>query len=71
MKAQEIRQKDMDELQSMLKSLKKDLQDLSKNIIDGKEKNVTKIRLLKREYARVATVLNEKAVLSEMEKTNE
>ena len=69
MKALEIRKKTEEELKKLKLSLKKDLEKLSRDLIEGKEKNVKKASLLRRDYARVMTVLKEKSL--EKENKNE
>lgn len=69
MNGKELRAKTEKELLKLKGSLKKDQEKLSRVLLEGKEKNVKKAFLLRRDYARVMTVLQEKSL--EKEKTNE
>ena len=56
------RKKNSDALESLVKSKKSDLEKLSQDIMKGKEKNFNKLGELRREIARISTVINEKSV---------
>ena len=56
----ELRKKTTEELKETVKSLKKDTEGVMNNLIKGKEKNVRKIGVLRKDLARVMTVLKEK-----------
>jgi len=60
MNAKELRNKTENELNKQLKSLKGDLESFSTNVLQGKEKNVKKGVFIRKDIARVRTVLNEK-----------
>jgi len=63
MKAQEIRKKSAQELLDLQDKLTKEYQDLVKGIIEKKEKNVRKPRELRKDIARIQTILNERKIL--------
>lgn len=72
MKTQDIRNKNIEEIAEMIKETKDSVKNLSLGILRGSEKNSTKKRLLKRDVARLKTILNEKLLLSSSEdKDNE
>lgn len=60
MKMKDIRNKSENELKKQANDLKKELEVFVSNILQGKEKNVKKGRFLRKDIARVKTVLNEK-----------
>lgn len=57
----ELRAQNIKELYALKTEKSGELYKLMQEIIKGKEKNVSKIRVLKKEIARIATVLSEKA----------
>jgi large subunit ribosomal protein L29 len=57
--AKELRTKSKEELNEELKSLKKEIESTMENIIKGKEKNLRKMKALRKDIARVHTVLKE------------
>ncbi|KKS06257.1 MAG: 50S ribosomal protein L29 [candidate division WWE3 bacterium GW2011_GWF1_42_51] len=63
MNAKELRQKNEQELSDTKKNLEKEIREVSLNTLQGKEKNVKKAGLLRRDMARLLTVLNEKKIL--------
>ena len=63
-KAQDLRAKTPDELKSQLVSLKKEAYNLRFQGATGELENPTRMRLVRREIARVKTVLAEKASAS-------
>ena len=63
MNAKELRQKNEQELSYTKKNLEKEIREVSLNTLQGKEKNVKKAGLLRRDMARLLTVLNEKKIL--------
>jgi len=65
MKAAELRQKSIEELKEQLKKLHKDVHDSLLEVLKRKEKNVKKPRLLRKDIARVRSIILEKQVLSE------
>ena len=67
MMSQELRNKSFAELKEMIAGKKKEILDFSKAAIKGSEKNVKKLNFLKKEVARISTILNEKALLSSIE----
>lgn len=60
MNLKELRTKTEIELNKQVKALKKDLESFSSNVLQGKEKNVKKGLFIRKEIARIKTVLNEK-----------
>lgn len=60
MNTKELRNKTENELNKQLKDLKKELEGFVTNVLQGKEKNVKKGKFLKKDIARIKTVLNEK-----------
>lgn len=61
----DLRSKTEEELKVLTASLKKDMQKVSEDLIKGKEKNIKKVKYLKKDFARIQTVLNEKKFLKE------
>jgi large subunit ribosomal protein L29 len=59
MKAAELRKKDKKELEKSVQDLKKKLSDLRFKITSGKLKNVKETSNLKKEVARILTIINE------------
>lgn len=68
MKAVDLRKKTIEELESTVKDLKKDSQEAVIEMIKGKEKDTSKIGKMKKDLARVVTVLNEKKILAQEDK---
>jgi len=64
----EYRQKSEKDLIDMLGGLKKDMEKNAVSILKGKEKNFKRNLFLRKEIARVFTVLTEKKILSQIEK---
>lgn len=64
MNAKELRQKNDQELLDSKKNLEKEIREVSLNTLQGKEKNVKKAGLLRRDVAKILTVINEKKILS-------
>lgn len=60
MKAQDIRTKTEQEVKEELVKLNKQLEEVTLNILQKKEKNVKKTRSIRRDIARLKTVVNEK-----------
>jgi ribosomal protein L29 len=70
--SQELRVKTIKDLEDLLIAKKNDIVENSKNILKGSEKNVKKNLFLRKEVARIKTILNEKMLLDSLEeKTNE
>ena len=61
MKAQELRDKTPDQLREELESLKKESFNLRFQQATGQLENTARMRAVKRDAARVLTILNEKA----------
>ncbi len=59
MKNPELKTKSKEELYKLLLDSSKKLQDLKFNLAAGKVKNVRSVRALKKEIARILTLLNE------------
>ena len=60
MLATKLREKTKKQLEVRKAKVRHDLEELRVAIVRGKEKNSRKVRNLKKEYARILTVLNEK-----------
>lgn len=60
MKAEELRALSTEELQEKLKELREELFNLRFQLATGQLKNVKRIREVKKDIARVYTILNEK-----------
>lgn len=60
MKAKELRQKTEKELKELLEQLRKKLFQLRMEVVTGKTKKVGDIKNIKRDIARVLTILKEK-----------
>lgn len=67
MDAQELRSKTPDQLKEELASLKKEAFNLRFQQATGQMENTARMRSVKRDAARVKTVLNEKAALAAVE----
>lgn len=63
-KAQDLRAKTQDELKTQLVSLKKEAYNLRFQGASGQLENPARMRLVRREIARVKTILAEKATVS-------
>ena len=64
----EYRQKSEKDLLGILEGLVKDMENNVVVVLKGKEKNFKKYLFLRKEIARVATVLTEKKILLQIEK---
>ncbi|HZI95753.1 MAG TPA: 50S ribosomal protein L29 [Candidatus Paceibacterota bacterium] len=60
-KTEELRLKQEEELNQLLSESQKKLRELRFNLAGGKVKNVRTIRVLKKDVARIITILNEKS----------
>ncbi len=60
MEAKELREKSIKQLQEVLKKTRSELNSYKVDLIQEKEKDVSKIRKLKKDCARILTVINEK-----------
>jgi len=58
MKISEIKQKPENELRKMLEENRKKLQELHFDLASGKVKNVREIRMIKKDIARILTIIN-------------
>ena len=67
MDAQELRNKSLDELKEELSNLKKEAFNLRFQQATGQIENTAQMRSVKRDAARVKTVLNEKAAIAAVE----
>lgn len=59
-KAKELRLKSEEELNQLLSESQRKLRELRFNLASGKVKNVRTIRVLKKDIARILTILNER-----------
>ena len=66
-KASEMRAQTSDELKTKLVSLKKEQFNLRFKVASGENENSSRIRILRREIARLKTVLSEKSVTTSKE----
>ena len=60
MQANILRQESKESLEKMLDSLEKKLREFRFQLISGKVKNIREIRVVRRDIAKVHTILNEK-----------
>lgn len=60
MKTAQLRQKSKSELQRMLADFREKLREMRFNLVSGKVKNIREVRELKKDIARILTILNEK-----------
>jgi ribosomal protein L29 len=67
MNIKELRQKTEQELTDMLKKAEKDLNTAMTDLLQKKEKNVKKPGFLRKDIARIETILNEKKILNKGE----
>jgi large subunit ribosomal protein L29 len=65
MKAKELREKKIEELEKILKEKREKLKNLQLDLIQGKLKNVREIRETKKDIARILTILKEKTCQKE------
>ena len=66
-KASELRAQTSDELKTKLLSLKKEQFNLRFKVASGENENSSRIRIIRREIARLKTVLSEKIVITSKE----
>ncbi len=59
MKISELREKKIPELEKLLSEKRKKFQDVRFNLASGRVKNTTQMRQLKKDIARILTILNE------------
>jgi len=69
-KASEMRAQTSDELKTKLVSLKKEQFNLRFKVASGENENSSRIRIIRREIARLKTVLTEKIVMTSKETGN-
>ena len=67
MQAKDLRPKKEKELLEQLKSLRKELKEISMSVLNRKEKNVKKPRNLRKDIARILSILKEKQILKVVE----
>lgn len=60
MEAKELRKKTQSELNETLRELDRERQKVAKEILQNKEKNVKKLVAIRKDIARVKTVLNQR-----------
>jgi large subunit ribosomal protein L29 len=60
MRAKDLREKKIEELEKILKEKREKLKNLKLDLIQGKLKNVREIRETKRDIARILTILRSK-----------
>ena len=66
-RASEMRAQTSDELKTKLVSLKKEQFNLRFKVASGENENSSRIRIIRREIARLKTVLSEKSVITSKE----
>jgi ribosomal protein L29 len=59
MKVSELRQKTTEELLELIKTWQKDIEKVSLDILQGKEKNIRRPRFIRKDVARAKTILKE------------
>jgi ribosomal protein L29 len=64
--SKELRNLNIQELEKMISEKKSEISELSKKLIKGSEKNVKKVSLLKKDLARMLTILNELKIIKEV-----
>ncbi|HOK17485.1 MAG TPA: 50S ribosomal protein L29 [Candidatus Paceibacterota bacterium] len=64
MKIKELKNKKSDELLNLLADSRKKLAELKINLASGKVKNVKAVKMLKKDIARILTILNEMKITS-------
>ena len=67
MMSKELRNLNITDLEKMIAEKKAEISEVSKKVIKGSEKNIKKVGLLKKELARMMTVLNEFKIIKEVE----
>lgn len=60
MKLHEIRQKNESELNELIRKTRSDIENIAKDVLQQKEKNVKKVGFLRKDIARMKTILREK-----------
>jgi ribosomal protein L29 len=68
--SKELRNLNITDLEKMISDKKKEISEVSKNIVKGSEKNVKKVGILKKELARMMTVSNELKIISKAGELN-
>jgi large subunit ribosomal protein L29 len=63
MKTEELKQKTMEDLKNLLQEKKEKLTQLRFDLASGKVKNVREIRMVKKDIARIMTLINQKSCL--------
>ena len=66
MMSKELRNLNISDLEKMISDKKTEILELTKKIAKGSEKNVKKIGLLKKELARMLTILNELKIIGDL-----
>ena len=66
MMSKELRNLSTKELEKMISEKKSEISEFSKKLIKGSEKNVKKVSLLKKDLARMLTILNELKIIKEV-----
>ncbi len=64
MKIKELREKSQTELEKILQDNREKLRQLRFDLVSGKVKNVREIRKIKKDIARILTLLNEQRTMS-------
>lgn len=64
--AKDLRTKTEEELKEMLQNLAEEIKTSVSSVMDGSSKDTGKTKRLRRDVARIKTVLNEKKILSEI-----
>jgi len=67
MMSKELRNLTITDLEKMIVTKRIEIAELSKSVVKGSEKNVKKVGILKKELARMLTILNEFKIIKEIE----
>lgn len=65
MNLEDMRKKTEKDIEKELDKKRSDIEKFAQQITKGKEKNTSKLRSMRKDYARIATVLSEKRKLGE------
>ena len=60
MNLKELKTKNITEINKLIKDLRLDLESIATNVLQQKEKNVKKCSFIKKDIARIKTLLNQK-----------
>lgn len=69
MMSQELRTKSIKELKEIVNSKRNEIKEFSQSALRGNEKNLAKLKFIRKDLARALTVMNEKEIESLTEET--